>query len=169
MRRELRNLDSGYRMLDTRSAASCRWASKRRISSYEHRESRIKNRASGFTITEVVIASALLIIALVPILKALTRTHATSSIIERRSRSLMLAQGKLDDIKARAIYNYAASFAETDTALDGSYLCNVTDSVITADLLRQITVSVGFDLSGDTDLDADEIEVTLATLVAKRW
>jgi len=114
-------------------------------------------------------ASTLLIIAIVPILRALTRAHATRSIIERRSRSLLLAQGKLDNIKARSIYDYDASFEEDDTALDGSYLCTVTDSVITADLLRQITVSVGFDLSGDTVLDADEIEVTLATLVARRW
>ncbi|UCF15241.1 MAG: hypothetical protein JSW59_17685 [Phycisphaerales bacterium] len=168
MRRELKNLDAGYRMLDTRSAASCRWACKRRISSYEHRESRIKNRASGFTITEVIMASALLIIALVPILKALTSTHVTSSIIERRTRSLMLAQGKLDDIKARSIYDYAASFAETNTAIDGSYLCNVADSAVTADL-RQITVAVGYDLSGDSVLDGGEIEVTLSTLVARRW
>jgi hypothetical protein len=169
MYRELKRLDSGYRMLDRGSAVGCRSACESRTSSYENRESRIKNRASGFTVTEVVMASALLIIALVPILKALTRTHATSSTVERRSRSLVLAQGKLDDIKARSIYDYGAAFGESDTALDGSYLCNVTDTTITLDLLRQITVSVGFDLSGDSVLDADEIEVTLATLIARRW
>ena len=130
--------------------------------------SKLSNRCAGFTFTEVIMASALLIIALVPILKALTSTHVTNSIIERRTRSLMLAQGKLDDIKARSIYNYAEAFAETNTAIDGSYLCNVADSVVTANL-RQITVSVGYDLSGDSVLDADEIEVTLATLLARRW
>jgi len=133
------------------------------------RKSKISGRFAGFTITEVVMASTLLIIAIVPILRALTRAHATRSIIERRSRSLLLAQGKLDNIKARSIYNYDASFGETDTALDGSYLCNVTDSTITADLLRQITVDVGFDLSGDNVLDAAEIDVTLSTLLARRW
>jgi hypothetical protein len=39
---------------------------------------------------------------------------------------------------------------------------------VTADL-RQITVSVGYDLDGDSALDAGEIEVTLATLIARRW
>ena len=131
--------------------------------------SKLSNRYAGFTFAEVIIASALLIVALVPILKALTSTHVTNSIIERRTRSLMLAQGKIDEIKARTIYNYAASFAETNTDLDDSYLCNVTDSVVTVGLLRQITVSVGYDLSGDTVLDAGEIEVTLATLLARRW
>ena len=113
-------------------------------------------------------ASVVLIIALVPILKALTIAHSTASIIERRTCSLMLAQHKLDDVKARSIYNYAGSFAENNSSIDGSYLCNVGDSVVTANL-RQITVSVGYDLSGDSVLDADEIEVALATLLARRW
>ena len=81
----------------------------------------------------------------------------------------LLLVNTLDDIKARSIYSYDDSFAETDTAIDGSYLCNVTDSDIIADLLRQITVSVGNDLDGDSDLDAAEIEVTLSTLLARRW
>ena len=113
-------------------------------------------------------ASALLIIAIVPILKALTSAHVVGTIIERKTRSLTLAQAKLDDIKARSIYNYALSFSETDSSLDGRYLCNVWD-VPRGFNLRKITVSVGYDLNGNSMLKADEIEVTLATLVAKRW
>jgi len=168
MCRKLKNLDSGYRMLDTRSAASCKWACKRRTSSYEHRESRIKNRASGFTFTEVIVASALLVVAIVPILKALTSAHVTSSVVEHRTLSLIFAQGKLDEIQARSVYHYDDSYAETNLSLDGSYLCNVGDSAVSGDL-RQITVSVGCDLNGNSVLDAGEIEVTLATLIARRW
>ena len=168
MCRKLENPDSGYRMLDARSAANCRWACKRRISSCEHRESRIKNRASGFTFAEVVIATALLVIALVPILKALTRAHVTGSIVEHRTVSLILAWGKLDEVKARSIYHYDDSFAQTNSSVGGSYLCSVVDSAVTAEL-RQITVSVGNDLDGDSALDAGEIEVTLSTLLARRW
>ena len=113
-------------------------------------------------------ASALLIIALVPILKALTSAHASSMIVEHRTISLVLAQGKLDEIKARSVYHYDDSYTETDSSVDGSYLCNVSDSAVSADL-RQITVSVGYDLSGNSVLDAGEIEVTLATLLARRW
>ena len=135
-----------------------------------NRKSKIKNRFAGFTLTEVVVASGLLIVAIVPILKALTSAHLSTVIIERRTRSLTLAQAKLDEIKARSIYNYTnggASFAENNTSLDGSYLCNVTDD--SADPLKTITVSVGYDLNGDSTLATDEIEVTLTTLLARRW
>jgi Tfp pilus assembly protein PilV len=122
----------------------------------------------GFTLTEVVIATSLLVIAIIPILKALTGAHVTSGIIERRTNSLTLAQTKLDDIKARSIYDYSSSYSETSTSLDGSYLCNVTDTAVSSDL-REIEISVGFDLNDNSTLNSDEIEITLTTLIAKRW
>ena len=132
------------------------------------RKLRITNRCKGLTLTEVVMASALLIIAMVPILKALTSAQVSAAIIEQKTRSLMLTQAKLEDIKARSIYSYNSSFAETDTSIDGAYLCTVTDSGPASDI-RQITVEVGFDLDGSGTLDAQEVDVTLSTLVAKRW
>jgi len=134
------------------------------------RKLKIANRWEGFTLTEVVVASGLLIVAIVPILKALTIAHVSTRSIEYKTRSLTLAQAKLDEIKARSIYNYTnggASFAENNTSLDGSYLCNVADD--SADPLKTITVSVGYDLNGDSTLAADEIKVTLTTLLARRW
>lgn len=122
----------------------------------------------GLTLTEVVIASALLIIAMIPILKGLTTAHLGTVIIERKSRSLILARAKLDEIKARSVYHYSDSFDETNTSLDGSYLGSITD-VSAGSNLRTITVAVGYDLDGDSILDSDEIEVTLSTYVAKRW
>lgn len=126
------------------------------------------NRFAGFTLTEVVIASALLIIAMVPILKGLTSANLGTVIIERKSRSLILAQARLDEIKARSVYNYGDTFAQANISIDGSYLCNVDDSSISSNL-RKITVSVGYDHDGNNTLDPNEIEVTLATCVAKRW
>ena len=105
---------------------------------------------------------------MVPILKGLTSAHLSTVIIERKSRSLILAQARLDEIKARSVYHYSDSFAETNTSIDGSYLCNVDDSSINTNL-RKITVSVGYDHDGDNILDPDEIEVALATCIAKRW
>ena len=132
------------------------------------RKLKIANRFAGFTLIEVIMASVLLIVALVPILKALTTTNLNTTIIERRSHSLILAKGKLDEIKARSIYDYTSSFTETDSSLDGSYLGNVVDSAVNSNL-REITVSVGYDQNGNNGLASDEIEVTLSTLVAKRW
>lgn len=133
-----------------------------------NRKSRIANRYKGLILTEVVMASALLLIVMVPILKALTSAQVCSAIIERKTRSLMLAQAKLDDIKARSIYSYGSSFTEANTPVDGSYLCTVSDSGAASDL-RQITVEVGYDLDGSNTLNAQEVDVTLATLVARRW
>jgi len=130
-------------------------------------KSQIASRSRGFTLTEVVMASALLIVAMVPILKGLTAAHIGTINIERKSRSLILAQAKLDDIKARSIYHYSSSFVEDNNSLEGSYLCNVADSA--ADPLRTITVSVGFDANGNGSLGSDEIDVTLSTQLARRW
>jgi type II secretory pathway pseudopilin PulG len=132
-------------------------------------ESQVTSHAqAGFTLTEVVVASALLIIAIVPILKALTGAHVTSTIIERKTRSLTLVQAKLDEIRARSIYNYSSNFVETSTSLDGPYLCSVVDTTVSSNL-RTIEISVGYDLNNNNELEADEVEVTLATLVARRW
>lgn len=125
---------------------------------------------AGLTLVEVVIASVLLIIALVPILRCLTVAHASSVKVEHKTRSLILAQAKLDEIKARSIYDYTNggdSFTESSTSLDGSYLCNVTDD--SGDPLKAITVSVGFDSNGDSSLSSEEVSVTLVTLFARRW
>lgn len=127
----------------------------------------VKRKSSGFTLTEVLVASTLLIVAMVPILKGLTAAHAGSIVIERKTTSLALAKSKLDEITARSIYNYADSFDETNTALTGSYLCNVTDNSAGSNL-RMITVSVGQDLNGNNSLANDEIEITLSTYIARR-
>lgn len=134
-----------------------------------NRKSLIAKRFAGLTLIEVVIASALLIAAMVPILRSLAIAHISATKIERQSRSFILAQAKLDGIKARSIYNYTNSgstFAETGTSLDGPYLCNVTDD---SGNPKTITVSVGFDSNGNSSLSADEVNVTLATLLARRW
>jgi prepilin-type N-terminal cleavage/methylation domain-containing protein len=130
-------------------------------------KSQLASRFRGFTLTEVAVASALLVVAMVPILKGLTAAHLNTATIEHKSRSLILAQAKLDEIKARSIYHYSSSFVEDNNSLDGSYLCNVADNA--ADPLRTITVSVGFDVNGNGSLGSDEIGVTLSTKLAKRW
>ena len=126
-----------------------------------------KRNSAGFTLAEVVVASSLLIIAIVPILKAMTSAHVSSTRIERKTRCLTFAQTKLNEIKVRSIYSYSTSFAENDTSLDSSYLCDVTDDM--GESLRTITVSVGYDLNEDNTLTTSEIAVTLSTLIARRW
>ena len=126
-----------------------------------------RKKNSAFTLSEVVMASALLIIATVPILKALTSAHVTSRIIEHRTISLVFAQAKLDEVKARSIRNFTDSFSENNLVVGSSYLCNVTDSSVNSNL-KKITVSVGYDLNSNNTLESSEIDITLATLLARR-
>lgn len=129
---------------------------------------RCANRCEGFTLPEVVVAAALLLIAIVPILKALTQANLNSVIIERRTQSLCLAQGKLNQIKARSIYNFDNNFSESNTALGNLYLCNVSQTTVSSNL-KAISVSVGLDLNGNGALTSDEVEVSLQTQIARRW
>ncbi len=122
----------------------------------------------AFTLTEVCVASALLIVAIVPILKGLTGVHLNSLIIERKTHSLTLAQAKLDEIKARSVYNYVTTFTETNKSIDGSYLYSVKDVAQNANL-RMIAITVGYDLNGNHVLGGSEEHVTLETLIARRW
>jgi Tfp pilus assembly protein PilV len=133
--------------------------------------SKANRRNKGLSIIEVAMASALLIVAMVPVIRSLTKANMMSTDVERKTQALVFAQSKLDEIKARSIYNFGSSgsFTANNVALGGSYLCNVADSTITANLLKQITVSVGYDDNGNGSLTDDKIGVTLATYVAKRW
>lgn len=128
---------------------------------------RAARRHRGFNIIEVTLASVLLIVAMVPVLRSLTKANMFSSEIEKKTQSLVLTQGKLDEIRARSIYHYSTSFAQINLSLGNSYLCNITDNG--ADPLRTITVSVGCDDNGNGVLSSDEVEVTLATYIARRW
>jgi branched-subunit amino acid permease len=135
-----------------------------------HRYSKANRRRKGLSIIEVTMASALLIVAMAPILVSLTKANLWSTQIEQKTQSLVLAQGKLDSIRASSVYSFGASgsFTASNVVLSGSYLCNVTDTTITANYLKQITVSVGYDDSGNGVLSSSEVQVTLTTYIANR-
>lgn len=134
-----------------------------------NRQSRITNHKSdrGVTLTEVVVASALLVISIIPLLQALTIAQMTDRAVERRSWSLMLAQSELDRIRARCVYDHDQSFNAASSPLGGGYLCSVADDQDPD--LRTVTVSVGLDRNGDSILSSEEIEVRLCTSLARRW
>lgn len=113
-------------------------------------------------------ASALLITAIVPILKALTSVHVHATQIEHKTRCLNIAQARLDEIKARSIYSYGVSYAESNRPVDGAYLRTVSDAAITADL-RHIVITAGYDADSNGTLAAGETLITLQTLLARRW
>lgn len=138
---------------------------------------RIKNNSvqtapkrGGFTLTEAIVASGLLLIAIVPVLKALTIAHLHTAIIERRTRSLNIVQTKLDEVRAKSLYSYSMDFSKTYTAPE-PYICVVSDPDYESDSggLREITVQAGCDIDASGSLSPGEILVTLKTLITRRW
>ena len=124
-------------------------------------------RCAGVTLTEVVVASTLLLVSIIPLLKAMTTTHGMDRIIDRKSWSLLLAQQELERIRAHSIYHYEESLAVTAHTLGDGFLCTITDDK--NETLRTVTVAVGLDLNGDGALAANEVEVNLCTALARRW
>jgi Tfp pilus assembly protein PilV len=126
-----------------------------------------RQRRTALTLPEVIVAASLLLIALVPILKALTQVNMNAVTIERKTQCLCLAQAKLNKIQADSIYNFAGAVTLNNEVLSGSYLCNTT--VTTSGTLKTVKVDVGLDLNSDSVLAAGEIVITLQTQVAQRW
>ena len=125
-------------------------------------------RHRGVTLTEVMVASGLMVVSIIPILHALVISQTTGHVIEQKTRSLALAQAKLDEIRAQALADYDRSFAATSVSLDGAYRGTVADTYVLLATIRTITVSVGFDRDGNGTLSSGEILVTLKTLIARR-
>jgi hypothetical protein len=132
------------------------------------RHDMIRNPRSrgGVTLTEVVVASTLLVISIAPLLKALTLAQVEDRAIERKSWSLLLAQRELEWLRARSLHAYDACYRVNSQALGDGYLCTATDDEDPA--LRTVAVSVGLDQDGDGVLSPREVEVTLSTRLARR-
>jgi Tfp pilus assembly protein PilV len=127
----------------------------------------ISARNKGITLTEVVVASTLLLVAIIPMLKGLSNSHMVSAAVEQKTHAVIMAQAKMEEIKARSINNYSDNFKENNTSLGDSYLCTVND-IPNGPNNRTVTVSVGYNDDGDNKLENDEIDVELATIIAKR-
>ncbi len=123
---------------------------------------------AGVSLTEVVVATALLLISIVPILRALTVSQASSRVIEQKSRSLTLAQAGLDEIRAQCIHDFPPHSQGSRRVIDSYYdMVTAVDDASNPDL-EIVTVSVGYDDNENGQLGSDEVLVTLTSAVARR-
>jgi Tfp pilus assembly protein PilV len=126
------------------------------------------SRCTGLTLTEVVVASSLLAIAMMPMLKGLTASQVTSTAVERKTQSLILAQAKMEEIRSLCENDYSLSFTERDLLMTGLFYCDISDASSSPDL-RVIEISVGYDDDGDGKHDpAEEADAVLTTMMARR-
>jgi Tfp pilus assembly protein PilV len=121
----------------------------------------------GYTLTEVLVASALLIAVSVPMLKALTSGYVFSNSIKYKTKSAICAKSRLDRARAIAAGQYNTSLAENNTSLGDGYLCSVNDTGYSGDI-RTVAVSAGLDIDGNGSLASNEIQIILTTLIARR-
>ena len=82
-------------------------------------KTRDRRHRAGVALLEVIVASGLLIIGVVPILKALTTAQVTSRLVDQKTHCLTLAQAKQGEIAARSLGSFETSYAETGTSLEG--------------------------------------------------
>jgi hypothetical protein len=92
--------------------------------------------------------------------------HLAAVAIEQRTQSLLIAQSKLEEIKAYSVYHYDTPFSRASVSVRDSYLCNIEDDQHPE--LRTVSVAVGYDNDGDGVLSASEIQVELTTSIARR-
>jgi prepilin-type N-terminal cleavage/methylation domain-containing protein len=122
---------------------------------------------SGYTLTEVLVASVLLLVVSVPMLKALTTGYVYANTVRYKTQSTAYAQSRLARARAIAAAQYHISLAESNTDVGQGYLCSVTDTGYSIEI-RTVAVSVGYDRDEDGLLDADEIDITLTSKIAYR-
>ena len=124
-----------------------------------------RSRFRGMTFTEVLVATAILAFAMIPILRAMTSNHAYSMHLERKSKSLLFAQNQIEELRARAIEDFDSSWSGSDLPAGEGYYCTVTADLDSS--LRTVTVTAGFDEDQDLHLDSGEVLITLRTLIAR--
>jgi len=123
-----------------------------------------RTRRTGLTLMEVLVASALLGIALVPAFDMVTRGMVLARDVEVRSRAVFLAEREMETALAAAAQNFGTSLAKQSQDLGGGYRATVTETV--SGLKKTLAVQVGFDTDRNRTLSNGEVLVTFATVVA---
>ena len=123
-----------------------------------------RTRRIGLTLMEVLVASALLGIALVPAFDMVTRGMVLARDVEVRSRAVFLAEREMETALATAAQNFGTSLAKQSADLGDGYRATVTETV--SGLKKTVAVQVGFDTDSNRTLSSGEVLVTFATVVA---
>jgi Tfp pilus assembly protein PilV len=118
------------------------------------------------TFTEVLVATLILSLAMVPILQAMTNTHRYSQMLEKKTQCLILAQNAIEELRARAIEDFASSWSVSSQSAGGGYLVSIAAG--SESDIRTVSVTAGFDENQNLSLDSGEILVCLRTLIANQ-
>jgi len=118
----------------------------------------------AMTLIEVLIASALLAVALVPIFQVLTRGMTLARDVQLRTTAAFLAEKEMETALATAAEDFGVDLTKPSKDLGNGYL--VTVNGVDENLRKTFSVQVGWDTDGDGTLDGDEVLVTFVTRAA---
>ena len=117
----------------------------------------------GMSLVEVLMASVLLLVAAVPITRAILEGATLSREVELRTRATLLAQRLMEAAMASAADNFGADSGSTEQDL-GNRFVGKKVSVVTG-LTKTITVQVGWDRDANGQLAAGEVLATFGAVV----
>ena len=126
-----------------------------------------KSKTKGFTFVEVLASVVILTGAVVPLITFSADSLATSLEIERKVKSVLLAEGEMEKIKNVLRESFDTDFTAWSGDLGNNYLAARTSTDVSS-TLKIIEVSVGYDTNKDGSLGTDEIIVTFTTQYAQR-
>ena len=129
---------------------------------------------AGFTYLELLIAITIMAAGLIPVLNLMTEGMDNADFVERATRSALLAQAKVDEIRNLALgsdpsYGFDVDYTESSSAFpapDDKFRYTVTDS--NRRNIKDISLVVWFDGDMNGDLDDGEAFVNLDTRIARR-
>jgi hypothetical protein len=135
---------------------------------------RRRKRAAGYSLLEVVLASSICTVALVPALALMRDGMTTAGNIDARHLMLVYGVSKMEEQLAVVAATWATSSLSGDFAADGQasirYSVTRSDAPASGGLtgrLMNIAVTVYDDANGNDTLDASEMQTTFTTKISK--
>jgi len=136
----------------------------------------IKNE-KGFTLIELMLATVIVIISIIPITMILPRMLSENRMVERENRAVFLGQMKMEEMKTKALtyFNYdwpsRPGGGATPTAFpspDNEFKFTVAYVAGMDPNIKKITVTVWYDANNNNTADTGEEWIQLKTLITNR-
>jgi prepilin-type N-terminal cleavage/methylation domain-containing protein len=116
----------------------------------------------GFTLIEIMVAVALIVIGITAVVKTMSTALLASSVIDIQATALSLAQEKMQEIKNASTYAAVDGYATAAVSVTG-FTAYTREVLVSAGPPKQVTVNVNLAIKSQT------ITVSLVTLIANTF
>ena len=127
-----------------------------------------KLRSKAFTLVEVLGSMVILAGAIVGVILCNADGLAASKNIERKVKSILLAESEIEQIKGSLAQDFDQTYNNKDVGLGKNYFYeSLVSNVPGRPGLKLVEISVGHDTNSNGKLSNNEIMFTLVTQVAE--